>query len=218
VPRVPEDWRLTVTLQADGHAGRLIGRLQSHEVEDDVREQLGDRVAVSRGGNHVFLYADAESAARQAEQVVRQVLSEQKMSGEFELERWHHLEEKWEPASVPLPTTAAARRAEHEQLEEQEAAESQQSGLAEWEVRIELPSHRAASALAEQLDRQGQSIVRRWKYLIVGANNEDDADTLAQRLKAAAPPEAVIHVEPGGGIAWQALARNPFAVFGGLGG
>jgi len=28
----------------------------------------------------------------------------------------------------------------------------------------------------------------------------------------------VLHVEAGGGLAWQALGNNPFAVFGGLAG
>jgi hypothetical protein len=52
----------------------------------------------------------------------------------------------------------------------------------------------------------------------VGANDEDDADELARRIGAEAPPGSTVHVEPGGGVVWQALPPNPFAVFGGLAG
>jgi hypothetical protein len=214
-----EDWRVSVSLQEVSHAGRLLGVLHAHEVEEDARKQLGGRVAVSGSGNLVFLYADTEGAARQAEQVVGQVLSAHGMKGTFKLDRWHHAEEEWEDASVPLPSTAAEQRVEHERLERQEAAEAQATGLAEWEVRIELVSHRDAVALAKRLKQEGfEDVVRRWRYLLVGTADEDDAHALAERLKGESPAEATIHVEPGGGMAWQLMPRNPFAVFGGLGG
>ena len=41
---------------------------------------------------------------------------------------------------------------------------------------------------------------------------------LAQTLQREAPSGSVLHVEPGGGVAWQALGNNPFAIFGGLAG
>jgi len=218
VPLVAEDWRVTVKLQEEGIAERVTGYLHEHEVEDDVRKRLGQRVAVSAGNSTVFLYADTEPAAREAAQVVHGVLADRGVEAETALDRWHPVEQRWEPSGKPLPRTAEERMREHERLEEDEAAESQASGLAAWEVRVELPAHAAERELAERLDAEGLPVVSRWKYLIVGAESRDEADELAQRLQRETPSGSVLHVEPGGGVAWQALGNNPFAVFGGLAG
>jgi hypothetical protein len=61
-------------------------------------------------------------------------------------------------------------------------------------------------------------VLRRWKYLLVGCSNEDEARSLAARLEDQAPKGARVEVEPGSGLAWEALPPNPFAFFGGLGG
>jgi len=216
---VAEDFRVTVRLQEQAHAGRLLSALNAHEVEEDARQQFGDRVAVSASGDHVFLYADSESAARHAQQIVERLLEAHGMTGVFKLDRWHHAEEEWEDAIVPLPTTPEQRQAEHEKLEEQEKAESKATGLAAWELRVELASHHDARALADRLTQEGFThIVRRWKFLLIGTEDEDEADALAVQLKGELPAGATIHVEPGSGMAWEGMPRNPFAVFGGLGG
>jgi hypothetical protein len=212
-----EDWRITATLQEPEHVNRLLSALHDREVHDELRGRLGHRVAVSGDGDRVLLYADTEGAARAAERVVGEVVAERGLQAALKLDRWHHLEEEWVDAAVPLPKTPEEREEEHERLEQTETAESRESGLASWEVRVELPSHHAASALADRLQEQGQPVVRRWNYLLVGANDEDDAKTLGERL-AHEEPQARVHVEPGGGVAWQLLPANPFAVFGGLAG
>ncbi len=217
-----DDWRVTVRLHGPSQAARVARGLGEKELEDDVRERLGGRVAVSGGDSdhdaHIFLYADGETAAREAERVVRELVDEHGLEADFALDRWHPLEERWEDAAVPLPQTEEERRAERERLEAEETAESQASGVAEWEVRVELPSHQAASELADSLEAEGWSVVRRWKYLLVGCSNEDEARTLAARLEREAPPGAEIAVEPGSALAWEAMPNNPFVVFGGLGG
>jgi extradiol dioxygenase family protein len=216
---VAEDWRVTATLHEQEHRAHLMAMLHEHEVEADARQRLGGRVAVSGEGNHVFLYADTDAAARGAQRVVEQLLPVHGMSATFKVDRWHHEEERWEDASVPLPATPEARRVEHERLEQEETEESQGSGVAEWEVRIELASHHDAHALAERLESEGvPSVVRRWKYLLIGANDQDDAAALAKRLQGELPPGATIHVEPGSGLAWQLTPGNAFAIFGGLSG
>jgi hypothetical protein len=214
---VAEDWRLTIRLREGDHTSRVLRALHEHEVEEDVRRQLGDRIAVSGSGDRLFLYADTEHAARSAERIVESVLKAHGLQGDFALDRWHHEEERWEDASVPLPRTAAEHRSEHERLEQQETADSEASGLAEWELRIELATHRDAHALAEQLQGERFQVVRRWKYLLIGTKDEDDAHALARRLQAELPPGAIVHIEPGSGLAWPLTPRNPFAVFGGLG-
>jgi hypothetical protein len=216
---VAEDWRLTINVRNEKHTGQLLTALNGHEIEDEARERLGKRIAVSGGDNHVFLYADTESAARESEQVVGKVLAAHEMTGKFKLDRWHHEEERWENASVPLPSTPEEKRVEHERLEREETSESQATGLASWEVRIELASHHDARALAEQLEHEGfEQVVRRWRFLLIGTSDEDDAHALAERLQGELPPGATIHAEPGGGMAWELMPGNPFAVMGGLGG
>ena len=76
------DWRVTVTLHDQAHAGRALRSLREHEVEDDVRRQLGHRVAVSADGSRVFLYAGTETAAREADRVVREVMAQRNIGAD----------------------------------------------------------------------------------------------------------------------------------------
>ena len=212
-----EDWRVTANLH-EPDAGRLLGGLNTAEIEGEARMQLGERVAVSGQGDRVFLYADTKVAADAARDVVTAVLKEHGITADLAVERWHHDEERWEAPSVTMPATVGEHHAEHEQLESDEEAESEASGVADWEVRVELASHHDANTLAERLEAEGISCVRRWKYVLVGAGDEDDANALASRLQAEAPGGSTVHVEPGSGLAWQLQPSNPFAIFGGLGG
>jgi len=68
-------------------------------------------------------------------------------------------------------------------------------------VRIELGSHREAVALARKLEHEGRAVVRRWKFLVIGASNEDDAAGLAQQIRLEAPPDAAVYAEQSG-VGW----------------
>ena len=81
-----------------------------------------------------------------------------------------------------MPDTAEQRAAEHRRLMDAETQQSLAAGQAGWEVRVELPSHRQAVELAERLQAEGRPVIRRWKYLVLGANNEDDASALAEAI------------------------------------
>jgi hypothetical protein len=59
--------------------------------------------------------------------------------------------------------------------------------------------------------------VRRWKYLVVGAADEDAAQQFAARFREEAPVGSKISVEGSGEVAWAERPANPFAIFGGLG-
>jgi len=203
---------VTVTFDDEEHVGWLGDRLRLHQVEDATRERLGGRVSVSGEGMHVFLYADSAAAAEEAEKIVRTILSERSLAATFALDRWHPLEERWEDGSKALPDTPAERGAEHRKLETDEAAESRASGNAEWEVRVDMPSHKAAVALADRMQSEGRPPVRRWKYVIVGAVNEDDARALAKTIKAR-NAEAKVTVEPAYGMVTNAITGTPFALF-----
>jgi hypothetical protein len=213
---VAEDWRVTVTLEEPGQVEPLLKQLHEHPLEDQLAPGVAGRIAVSSDENKVFLYADTRWTAEGAERVVMEVAAARGLHAEDRLDRWHPVEERWEDAGVPLPTDDGDLQRERERLDAEETAESQASGFASWEVRIEFSSHRDASTFANRAEGEGQPIVRRWKYVILGANDEDDARALADQLQGELPGDATIHVEPGTGTAWEWLGDRPFAVFGGL--
>ncbi len=201
------DWRVTVGLHDQVHAGRAVQSLREHEVEDDVRRQLGHRVAVSADGSRVFLYAGTEIAAREAERVAREVMAQRNIDADFAVDRWHPAEEEWQDADVAMPQTDEERAAEHQRLEEEETREAVATGHPAWEVRVELPSHHEATALAGLLEAEGRPVIRRWKFLVLGANDEDDARNLARVIKQEAPAAASVHAEQVGPLL-------PFAQYG----
>jgi hypothetical protein len=84
-----EDWRVTATLHEEGSTPRALRALQEHEVTAEVRERLGDRIAVSGEGTRIFLYADTRDAAQRAENVLGEVLSHHGLSADSALDRWH---------------------------------------------------------------------------------------------------------------------------------
>lgn len=211
-----DDLRLTIAVRDDATAAELARWLADVRLDAEEREPLGERVIVSRDGPRVFLYTDSEERARRVERLVLAQLGHPG-GGEVVLERWHPVEQDWQDAAVPLPQTEGETRAEHERQQAREAEESRQSGYAEWEVRVELPSHDATTELADRLEAEGFPVVRRYTFLLVGAENEDAAHTLAERLEREAPPGARIEIEPGGRMVWEVAPQNPFAVFGGLG-
>ncbi|HST16416.1 MAG TPA: hypothetical protein VLK36_02025 [Gaiellaceae bacterium] len=211
-----EDWRVTITLDGGEHVEPLLKQLHEHPLEQELAPGVAGRVAVSSDENKLFLYADTRWTAEAAERVVMDLAGGRGLHADEQLDRWHPIEERWEDASVPLPDDDEDVQRERERLDETETADSQTSGFASWEVRIEFSSHRDASAFADRAEEDGQPIVRRWKYVILGANDEDDARALAEQLQGELPGGATIHVEPGTGTAWEWLGDRPFAVFGGL--
>jgi hypothetical protein len=211
---VADDWRVSVTVTDEDEARRILAALQERDVHDELRGALGERIAVSSDGPAVFLYADTRSSAEAARGALAAVLDEEDASGSARLDRWHPMEERWEDANVPLPSTEAERQTERARLDADDEATSLATGVAQWEVRVELDSPRAAEALADELERDGRSAIRRAEFLLVGANDREDAEELARGLAG----RGRIHVEPSTGVAWQLMPRNPFAVFGGLGG
>jgi hypothetical protein len=200
------DWRVTISLTDPAHLEQTRRSFTAHEVEEDVRRELGRSVAIGAGDSQIFLYAGTENAARDAERVARDVLASQGIPAEFTLHRWHPIEEEWQDPEVALPRTEAERQAEHQRLEDAETAESLAAGTAQWEARVEFPSRHEAVALADKLRSEGRTVIQRWKFLVVGANNEDDARELAEQIRREAPPDATVRAEAAG-------ARLPFIPF-----
>ncbi len=172
------------------------------------------RLAVTHDHEHVFLYADSLPAAEHARDACEGALKERGIAGELTLSRWHPLEDRWEDVSEPLPATEVERKAEHSNLERLETEESQQLGEPEWEVYITVPTHHDARDFAERLRGEGIPVNQRWRHLLVGANDEDDAAVLAKRLQVEAPPGSEIHAQGNGLVYWRLL--HPYAYLGGM--
>jgi hypothetical protein len=213
-----DDWRLCVRLAGPAEAARLTQQLQEGSLQHDLAAGAGDRVIVSRDGDEVFLYAGTRDQLDRARQAIETAAGSGGTAPRVELRRWHPVAEEWEDPDAPLPADSAGLAAEHAERIADEREESRELGSPEWEVRVECHSHHDTAALAEQLEGEGLQPVRRWRYLLVGAPDEDSARTLANRLTAEAPAGCTVTVEGSAAAVMSETLSNPFAVFGGLGG
>jgi hypothetical protein len=213
-----DDWRVTIDVDDERDGTQLAEWLSALDLEDEERSRVGDRVIVSRTGARVFLYSDSEGPAREVLRTVTARVEHEGLSALTSLERWHPTEQVWKDASVPLPESGTDAAVEHERQQAREAEESERTGDAQWEVRVELASHDDTVRLAERLESEDIPVVRRHTFLLAGAVNEDSARALAERLRAEAPEGARVEIEPGGGMVWAVTPHNPFVIFGGLGG
>jgi hypothetical protein len=166
-------------------------RRDAEELADELREH---RLAASRDGDTVFVYAASGMQAEQASRIVEQELEEEGLSpSRFVIERWLHDEERW------------SDEADQPDVEE----DLHERGYAPWEVRVECASLREAHDLARRLREEGYDVSRTFTYVIAGTATRQDAVELARRIHG--------QVEPGGELVYEVRPQNPFAVFGGLG-
>lgn len=191
-----DDWRIRIELPDEEGARGLLERLglarsDAEELEDELRAH---RLAVSRDGDTVFVYAATGMQAEQAARIVEAELEgEGLMPERLITERWLRDEDRWddEPDEGDV---------EEELLER---------GYAPWEVRVEAKSLREAHDLAEELRDEGFDVSRTFTYVIVGTESREQAVELARRIHG--------RVQPGGELVYEVQPQNPFAVFGGLG-
>jgi len=213
-----DEWRLQIDVEDESGAGSLAERLDAVEIESELSAAFHDRLIVSTDGPRVFVYAGAREQAERARDLIATLARADDWKVEMELTHWHPEAEAWADPDLPLPESDAARVAEHEKLIAVERLELAERGDPEFEVRVDLASHRDAAGFAATLRGEGLPAVRRWKYLVVGAADEDSAEALAARLRDEAPAGSEVTVEGSGQAAWAERPSNPFAVFGGLGG
>ena len=157
-------------------------------------------MVVSRDGAKIFLYAETEEQAREAERVALELVAAESLSAETSLTRWHPDADEWRDASAPLPQTDAERAAERDHHEESAEAEAQSARPwdYQWEVRVDLPTLHDTRELASRLTDEGIHVKRRWKYLLVGAGSEEGAAELAERIRTEAPEGSPVHVGTAG--------------------
>jgi len=191
-----DDWRIRIELEGDRAEGFLerIGLDLGSRARELAKDLEEERLPVSRDGDTIFVYASSRMQAEQALRVVKAELAEDGVEPlVIRVEHWLHDEERWDDEP------------KHETWEE----DVLRRGFAPWEVRVACKSHDEADALADRLEEEGVDVVRRWRYVIVGASTEEEARALAKRLHG--------EVEAGGEVVWEAMPRNPFAIFGGIG-
>jgi len=208
---VADDWRVTATLTHAARAERVAQAVRERLAADDSHQRLGYRVAMSVDGPCVFLYADTENAAREADRVLREVLALRQLTAGTTIDRWHPVAQEWRDASVPMPEDDNALAAERRSRLDTETEQSRSTGLAAWQVRVALPSHREAVELAGRLRAAGRPVIRRRKYLILGAGNEDEAIALAEMIRQAAPALAPIRVEASPSVDTRPLVTGEVA-------
>jgi hypothetical protein len=175
-----EEWRVEVELDDEQHGYGLGERLRAHDLDNEARKRLGRRVAVTRDGSRLFLYAAAEDQAGEAERVVRELLAADGLTAEIGATRWHPVEEAWKDASIPLPHTEEEVQ---EELRRKEEAEAEAESSYDWLVKIDVPTRSEAAELAERLRAEGWRVHRLWRYVEVDALIREQADELAAGLR-----------------------------------
>jgi hypothetical protein len=191
-----DDWRIRIELPDEEGARGLLERLglghsDAEELADELREH---RLAVSRDGDTVFVYAASGMQAEQATRIVERELAKEGWEPRrFVTERWLRDEERWDDEAVDLyPEDDVLAR-----------------GYAPWEVRVECHSLAEANELADRLRAEGYGVSHTFTYVIAGTATREQAVELARRIHG--------EVEPGGELVYEVQPSNPFAVFGGLG-
>jgi hypothetical protein len=214
-----DDWRLQIDLDDPGRSGELADHLRASELEHQLEVDFADRVIVSHEGERIFLYAGTREQIEPARDLVAKILADKGWKADLELRHWHPVAEEWEDPDIAEPSTDAERKAEREQLMQTEDEEvAAHHGRAEFEVRVEFPSHTEAREFDKKLKDEGFEPVRRWHYLVVGAADEDAAKELAERIRSEAPADSMITVEGSLAAAWGERPVNPFFFLGGLAG
>jgi hypothetical protein len=215
-----DDWRLQIDLDDDGIGGELADHLRAAELEHDLSLDIDRRVIVSHEGERIFLYAGDREQLDRAQGAIQKFVDSKGWQAKLELRHWHPVAEDWEDPDAAEPATDAEKAAERERLMETEDAEvAERGGLAEFEVRVEFPSHKEAREFAKKLDEEGLEPVRRWHYMVVGVPDEEEGKALADRIRAEAPADSKVTVEGSLGYAIRhETPTNPFFFLGGLAG
>jgi hypothetical protein len=212
-----DEWRLQVDPHEPSHAQLLTERLEARELEHDLSDAFQDRVIVSRDGARVFIYAGSREQAEGARSLISTLAEQHGWSLDLDFKRWHPAAEDWEDPERPLPDGAGAERAERKTLMAAERKQAEERGYPEYEVRVDLASHHDAVSFAKRLQGEGIPTVHRWRFVLVGASDEDSAKALAERIRSEAPDDSRVNVEGTWKVVFGEQPPNPFALLGGLG-
>jgi len=184
MPKLPDDeWRVEVELDDEAHGFPLSERLRAHDLDDEARERLGERVIVTRDGSRLYLYATSADAAREAERVVRELLDADDLTADTSLTRWDDAQDAWVAPSGEVVESSREK-----------------DGLADWFVRVEPEDSASVDELAERLRAERMPVERRGRYLLIGSDDEQEVQAIAERVRAVAGPNADVQVRADAGI------------------
>lgn len=195
VAGMEDGFRVEVELDDEEGGYSIRERLSALDLDDRARERLGSGVMVTRDGSRLFLYADSETGAREAEGIVRALVAGDELTATIGVTRWHPVEEAWKDVSIPLPATADEEAAEYAAREAAEAGEAELEGRYDWHVFVHAPDRGAAVELAERLAAEGLDVTRRWRYIVAGVPTEERAEELADRLRSELSEGAEVRIE-----------------------
>ena len=211
-----DDWRLHIDLHDDGFAHRLGERLQAEELEHDLKRSFADKVVVSVDGNDVFCYTGTREQAEAARRLIEKLIADQRWQADVALTHWHPTSERWEAPDEPEATDPQQVANERAERVADERAESADKGYPEYEVRVQCGSRGDARELMQRLESEQIPAIHRWSVVLIGANDSDTAEQLAQRLRGELPG-LEINVELNSRDVYTDMqGANPFAVLGGL--
>lgn len=213
-----DDWRLQIDVHEASRARMLTDRLDARQLRHDLSEAFHDRVIVTQDGGRVFLYAGTREQAQKAGDAVETEAREHGWVVDVDLRHWHPIAEEWEDPEKALPVDDDENGMEREALMMRERDETTKRGFPEFEVRADLPSRHDAVRLCRQLRKEGLPAVHRWKYLLVGASDEDSAKALAEQIKKEAPAGSQLNVEGTWAAVCAETSISSFAVLGRPGG
>jgi hypothetical protein len=181
-----DDWRVCIA------SCDLPELMSQQRLTREVSRRLGYQVKASGGNGQVVWSAPSAGSADEIAQAAREVLAREVLErhdvGRYRrapvrTERWSRRDKEWRDVTdKPSADIAAELQAEDEARQERERQTSVKSGIPSWVVRVKLPSHRDVVALAAHLAAQGWPVRPQRRYLIVGADCEDDAKGLARAL------------------------------------
>jgi hypothetical protein len=161
-----EDWRVEVELDDEEHGFSLGERLRALDLDDEARKRLGRRVIVTRDGSRLFLYTRSRQEAEEAARIVRELLRAERLTAELRTTRWVIDAEEWQESGAPSPADAEGHG---------------------WSVQVRASDRAEAVELEERLRGERLPVERRWSYLTVGAQTEEQAEELAARLRRELP-------------------------------
>lgn len=213
-----DDWRLRVTLHEHGIARALSERIDAGEVEHELQRAFRDRLVVSVDGADVFCYAGSREQAERAREVIGRLVQHNGWEAELELRHWHPVAEQWEDPDEPEPRSDAELSEEHRERIEQERRDAAEQGYPDWEVRVECDTRERAGQLGDMLRAEGLACVQRFRYLLLGAADEDSAQALVERVRRHVPEGTPVTMGASMRSLVDGTGGNPFAVLGGLGG
>jgi hypothetical protein len=120
-----QDWRLKVELDAEERGGtldRLLGRVRSPEVVDEVGRAVPHDVAITHDGNRLFAYAATKAASATARSAIEAVLRREGIAGTIFVSHWDANLDEW--LQVDPPLSGEAKRTEEAVERDAEKVES----------------------------------------------------------------------------------------------